>query len=171
MTVYDRGCVHDRLILLFEGKRHHQKGGRVDSWSRYQHFSLDFHCDTNTMNICVECAYRVYVLFFGQAAGSCRTQPCHRACKVGVASANLRQQSDKLRNKQPSPPFVQCSHPQLGANSNCQKSEHFRHGPRFSQRCSAIDPGKRRAPAAVGSGLISNILSPTPLRMDGKRRR
>ena len=51
MTVYDRGCVHDRLILLFEGKRHHQKGGRVDSWSRYQHFSLDFHCDTNTMNI------------------------------------------------------------------------------------------------------------------------
>ena len=35
----------------------------------------------------------------------------------------------------------------------------------------AIDPGKRRAPAAFGSGLISNILSPTPLRMDGKRRR
>ena len=25
----------------------------------------------------------------------------------------------------------------------------------------AIDPGKRRAPAAFGSGLISNILSPT----------
>ena len=37
--------------MLFEDKRHHQKGGRVDSWSRYQHFSLDFHCDTNTMNI------------------------------------------------------------------------------------------------------------------------
>ena len=32
----------------------------------------------------------------------------------------------------------------------------------------AIDPGKRRAPAAVGSGLISNILSPTPLRRDGE---
>lgn len=32
-----------------------------------------------------------------------------------------------------------------------------------------IDPGKRRAPAAVGSGIISNILSSTPLRMDGKR--
>ena len=32
----------------------------------------------------------------------------------------------------------------------------------------AIDPGNKRAPAAVESGLISNILPPTPLRMDGK---
>jgi hypothetical protein len=30
----------------------------------------------------------------------------------------------------------------------------------------AIDPGRRRAPGAVGSGLISNILSPIPLRVD-----
>jgi hypothetical protein len=32
----------------------------------------------------------------------------------------------------------------------------------------AIDPGKRRAPAGVGSGLISNLLSSTLLRMDGR---
>jgi hypothetical protein len=63
-------------------------------------------------------------------------------CRLG----NLRQQSDKLRNEQPSPPFVPCSHPQPGANTNRQKSEHFRRGPRFSLRYCAIDLGKRRAP-------------------------
>jgi hypothetical protein len=88
-------------------------------------------------------------------------------CRLG----NLRRQSDKLRNKQTSPPFDQCSHPQPGSNTNCQKSEHLPRAEILAETLRAIDPGKRRAPAAVGSGLVSNILSPTPLRTDGKRRR
>jgi len=35
---------------------------------------------------------------------------------------NLRQQSDELRNKQPSPPFVQSSHPQLAQTSIVERA-------------------------------------------------
>ncbi len=60
-------------------------GGRVDCWSRYRQFSLDFldfPCNTNTMNIVLN-GLNAFTScnLFGQAAGSCRMQPCHRAAK------------------------------------------------------------------------------------------
>jgi hypothetical protein len=56
---------------------------------------------------------------------------------------NLRPESDKLKNKQPSPPFVQCLHPQLGADTNGQKSEHLRPGLRFLQGYRGPDPSEK----------------------------
>ena len=60
-------------------------GNRMDCWSRDRQFSLDFldfPCDTNTMNIVLN-GLNAFTScnLFGQAAGSCRTQPCHRAAK------------------------------------------------------------------------------------------
>jgi hypothetical protein len=109
----------------------------------------------------------IYSVRLQEAVGRSHATELQNRCRLG----NLGQQSDKPKNKQPSSPFVQSSHPQLGADTNGQKSEHFRHGPRLLQRHCGTDPIERRASAAVGSGLISPILSPTPLRMDGKRRR
>ena len=109
----------------------------MDFWPSYQHFSLDFldfPCDTNTMNIVLNALTAFtscnFSLRLQEVSDAVMPPSLQSRCRLG----NLRQQSDKLRNKQPSPPFVQCSHPQLGSNTNCQKSEHFRRGPRFSQR-------------------------------------
>jgi hypothetical protein len=109
----------------------------------------------------------IYSVRLQEAVGRSHATELENRRRLG----NSRQQSDKLKNKPPSPPFVQCSHPQLGADTNGQKSGHLRHGLRFLQRHRAPDPSERRTSAAVGFGLTSNIPSPTPLRMDGKKRR